>query len=202
MKLLLLSLTLASSPAAREPALVNAAEAVPGLVLDLRYATSRNMVSRQLYPSGARCLLRPKVAQRLAKAQALLAARKLGLKVFDCYRPLSVQQVLWDKVPVRGLVAPPSIGGSNHNRGAAVDASLVGPDGRELPMPTDFDDFTKKARTRSELPDPQARKNRDLLQQVMREVGFSSIPMEWWHFDDPEALSYGSLDLPVAPADL
>jgi D-alanyl-D-alanine dipeptidase len=199
--ILLMALATAPPTGAWPEPLVDAAQVVPGLSLDLRYGTPRNMLKRPLYPAGARCLMRPKVAERLKQAQELLAKKGLGLKVFDCYRPLSVQQLLWDKLPIRGLVAPPSIGGSNHNRGAAVDASLVGPDGRELEMPTDFDDFTKKARTASPLPSPEARRNRDLLQAVMRKAGFNAIPMEWWHFDAPDALEYQALDLPVAPSD-
>jgi len=130
--------------AAPDPtALVEATALVPGLRVDMRYATADNFTGKVIYPV-ARCLLRRAVALRLARVQAALAARGLGLKVWDCYRPLAVQQKLWDLVKDPRYVADPKKG-SRHNRGAAVDLTLVDKDGRELPMPTRFDDFSEKA---------------------------------------------------------
>lgn len=187
---------LASPPTPAEPALVDAAERVPGLVLDLRYATENNFLKRRLY-RAPRCLLRPGVAARLAAAQAALRPLGFGLKVFDCYRPFSVQKILWDAVPQRGLVAPPALGGSNHNRGAAVDASLVRLDGSPVAMPTDFDDFSKTARINSMLPTREAQRHREILQSAMTAAGFKLMFMEWWHFDDPDALRFRALDDPL-----
>lgn len=183
-------------PAPAESALVDAAERVPGLILDLRYATEDNFLKRRLYRSS-RCLLRAEVAARLAAAQAALRSQGFGLKVFDCYRPLSVQKVMWDAVPQRGLVAPPSLGGSNHNRGAAVDASLARLDGSPVSMPTDFDDFSRAARINSKLPSREAQRHREILQSAMTAAGFKLMYMEWWHFDDPDALRFRALDLPL-----
>ncbi len=190
-----------ASPPPEAPAgdaLVDAAERVPGLVLDLRYATDDNFLKRRLYLAPhPRCLLRASVAARLAAAQAALRPRGFGLKVFDCYRPFSVQKVMWDAVPQRGLVAPPSLGGSNHNRGAAVDASLVRLDGSPVAMPTDFDDFSKAARINSKLPPPEAQRHREILQSAMAAAGFKLMFMEWWHFDDPDAVRFRTLDEPL-----
>lgn len=187
---------LASPPPPAEAALVDAAERVPGLVLDLRYATENNFLKRRLY-RAPRCLLRPSVAARLAAAQAALRPLGFGLKVFDCYRPLSAQKIMWDAVPQRGLVAPPALGGSNHNRGAAVDASLVRLDGSPVPMPTDFDDFSKAARINSKLPTREAQRHREILQSAMTAAGFKLMFMEWWHFDDPDARRFRALDDPL-----
>jgi D-alanyl-D-alanine dipeptidase len=74
--------------------------------------------------------------------------------------------------------------GSRHNRGAAVDITLVDlKTGKELPMPTAFDDFTEKAAPDyPHLPDEVIR-NRNLLITTMQQFGFSVYPHEWWHFD-------------------
>ncbi len=191
---LLLAVSLAAAP--KPPELVDVPTLIPDLVLDIRYATQDNFTKSVLYDS-ARCLLRPKVAARLAKAQALLARKGFRLKAFDCYRPFSVQKKMWEKMPVRGLVAPPSMGGSNHNRGAAVDVSLVRLDGSEVEMPTGYDDFGKAARINSTLPSKLAQKHRSILQDAMTRAGFKLMYMEWWHFDSEDALEYRTLDLPL-----
>jgi len=185
----------AAKPAA-EPELVDAVEAVPGLVLDIRYATEKNFTKQKLYPA-ARCLLRPQVARDLARAQALLKPKGYGLKVFDCYRPFSVQKRMWEAMPVRGLVAPPDGGGSHHNRGAAVDLTLIKLDGSEVEMPTDFDDFGKAARINSTLPSKAAQRHRTVLQDAMLRAGFKVMYMEWWHFDAESPLQYKTLDVPI-----
>jgi D-alanyl-D-alanine dipeptidase len=194
---LILLLAAGADGPARAPDLVDVTEVVPGLVLDIRYATENNFTKARLYDS-ARCLLRLKVAERLAAAQKILKAKGYAIKVFDCYRPFSVQKRMWDLVPVRGLVAPPSLGGSNHNRGAAVDASLVALDGSPVEMPTDFDDFGKAARINSRLPSEKAQRHRTILQDAMVRAGFKTMYMEWWHFDSDDALEYKTLDVPFA----
>lgn len=204
---LLLTLLLASAPVeparaapkaaapTERPALVDATTVVPDLVLDLRYATENNFLKQRLYPRAI-CLLRPETAERLARAQAALKAQGFRLKMFDCYRPLSVQRQMWDAMPVRGLVAPPDKG-SNHNRGTAVDVTLVTLEGEEVSMPTDFDTFTREAWATSPLPPAEARKNRDILRKAMLDAGFTGIRMEWWHFNAPNARRFPTLDVPL-----
>lgn len=189
----------ASSDAAHE--LVDATKVVPGLLLDIRYATENNFTGKKLY-AAARCLLRPEVAANLAKAQALLKPKGYGLKVFDCYRPFSVQKKMWEAMPVRGLVAPPARGGSNHNRGAAVDVTLVKLDGSQVEMPTEYDEFrSKAARINSTLPSKAAQRHRTLLQDALMRSGFKPMYMEWWHFDAENPLRYKTLDVPLTPAE-
>lgn len=177
------------------PRLVDAAAQVPGLRLDLRYATPNNFTGRALYPA-ARCLLRPAVAAQLARAQAAAAREGLGLKVFDCYRPLAIQRHLWALVPDERYVADPSKG-SRHNRGAAVDLTLVDASGAELSMPTGFDDFSARAhRDYADLP-ADAVANRARLERLMTAAGFTGLPTEWWHFDADGWERYEVLDLPL-----
>jgi D-alanyl-D-alanine dipeptidase len=193
---LLLALTaMTPAPAPTLAPLVDAAAAIPGLRLDIRYATPRNFTGRVLYPRP-RCLLRPAVVERLARAQAAAAAAGMGLKVFDCYRPLSVQRAMWTLVPDERYVADPAKG-SRHNRGAAVDLTLVDAAGAELPMPTGFDDFSARAhRDYDDLP-PAVLANRARLERLMSEAGFTGLPTEWWHFDADGWERYEVLDLPI-----
>lgn len=194
--LVLVAALAAAQPTPAPPALVDAAARIPGLRLDIRYATPRNFTGRALYPR-ARCLLRPAVVERLARVQQAAAAEGLGLKVFDCYRPLSVQRAMWTLVPDERYVADPAKG-SRHNRGAAVDLTLVDAAGKELEMPTGFDDFS--ARAHRDYPDlaPAALANRAHLERLMGDAGFRGLPTEWWHFDADGWERYDVLDLPLA----
>lgn len=177
------------------PTLVDVVSLIPDAVVDLRYATDRNFLGRRLYPEGARCLLERRVARRLVRAAARLRVEGLRLKLWDCYRPLSVQREMWRRFPRPGYVADPSHG-SNHNRGAAVDVSLVASGGEDVAVPTDFDAFTQRAHALAKDVPTSARKNRDLLRRAMEEEGFRVNRMEWWHFDAPEARDTAVLDLP------
>lgn len=146
-----------------------------------------------LYPESARALLRPEVAGKLARVQDRLEKQGLGLKVFDAYRPLSVQKKMWARVPVEGYVANP-VKGSNHNRGAAVDLTLVDAQGRELPMPSAYDEFTERAHRAYAGGTAQERRNRGILEEAMEAEGFKGLRSEWWHFDDVSAKQWPVLD--------
>ncbi len=188
---------LAAAP--RSPDLVDVGATIPDATLDLRYATDRNVVRRAMYPGRARCLLLRPVAERLARAAARLRAQGFTLRLWDCYRPISVQRELWRVEPTPGLVADPRTG-SNHNRGAAVDVALAGPGGAALELPTDFDAFGPRARAAATAGvSPAARRHRDLLRAALLAEGFRPIRLEWWHFDAPEARAAAVLDAPLAP---
>jgi beta-N-acetylhexosaminidase/D-alanyl-D-alanine dipeptidase len=174
-----------------------------GLVLDIRYATANNFTGRQVYPS-ARCYLREDIARRLVRVQTLLKRKGLGLKVYDCYRPFSVQEQFWKIMPDERYVMQPTrdedgrmVKSSRHNRGAAVDVTLVDTQGRELPMPTEYDDFTDKAHRGSPASSVEAHKNSDILERAMVSQGFEPLPTEWWHFDGPGWQGFPPLDLPL-----
>ncbi len=149
-------------------------------VLDLKYATSDNFVEEQMYDCP-RCFLRPEVAQTLVDIHQQLQAKGFGLKLLDCYRPRPIQQKLWDKVPNPSYVTPPKKG-SMHNRGRAVDLTLVDVQGQELDMGTPFDFFGPRAHhTHTDLP-PIILERRKLLKSTMEANGFRSIRTEWWHY--------------------
>lgn len=153
---------------------------MPEAVLDIRYATTNNFVEEVMYDCG-RCFVRPAVAEALLDIQAELQAQGLGLKFFDCYRPRPIQQKLWDKVPDPRYVADPKKG-SMHNRGAAVDLTIVDSSGAELEMGTDFDFFGPRAyHNYTELPD-SVLANRRLLKGLMEKHNFRPTSTEWWHY--------------------
>jgi beta-N-acetylhexosaminidase/D-alanyl-D-alanine dipeptidase len=187
---------------ANADALVEPTSLDPTIQLDLRYATPNNFTGVAVYPA-ARCWLRRDVAERLVRVQARLRAQGLGLALWDCYRPFSVQQRFWGLVPDARYVAEPVLengkpaSGSKHNRGAAVDLTLVDGNGRELPMPTAFDDFSERAHRNAQDASPEALHNRALLEDAMRKEGFEPLPTEWWHFDGPGWQRYELLDVPL-----
>ncbi len=157
----------------------------PTVVLDLKYATTDNFVKEKMYECG-RCLLRPIVAKAVRTAHQKLQKQGLGLKMLDCYRPRPIQQKLWDKVPNASYVTPPAKG-SMHNRGCAVDLTIVRANGEELDMGTAFDFFGPRAHhTFTELPD-SILANRRLLSETMQEVGLRPIRTEWWHYSYPNS---------------
>src|SRR5580698_1291981 len=173
--------------------LVDLEKFIPGIVLDIRYATTNNFTHQKLYPV-ARCCLRREPAENLKAVQEELRGMGLALKVFDGYRPLSVQRKMWAVYPHPGFVADPAKG-SRHNRGAAVDLTLIKLDGTPLLMPTPFDDFTERAhRGYMDLP-AEAIRNRELLERVMTKHGFTGLPTEWWHFDLNNWREYPIMDV-------
>jgi D-alanyl-D-alanine dipeptidase len=176
-------------------ALVDVAQAAPAIRLELRYATADNFTHQKIYPV-ARCLLRRDVAERLGRVQAALATSGMALKLWDCYRPLAVQRTFWALVHDARYVADPKKG-SRHNRGAAVDLTLVDATGRELDLGTTFDDFSPRAHRDASGLSAEARRNRALLDEAMAKEGFVGLPTEWWHFDAPGWQRYPIADLPL-----
>ncbi|MEN9800473.1 MAG: hypothetical protein RL653_4170 [Pseudomonadota bacterium] len=176
--------------------LVDVTVRIPDAVLDLRYATADNFLKRPLYPAGARCLLRAEVAEGLAGAAAALRAQGYRLRLYDCYRPASVQQVMFEAFPHVGYVADPARGGSVHNRAAAVDVGLVALDGSDVPLPTAFDFFGRAAWHGAPGTPPEARRNRERLLEAMEAAGFKRNRMEWWHYEWKAGKRSPRLDVP------
>jgi len=168
---------------------------IPGIVLDLRYSSSHNFMQRPLYPYVQTTYLRRKAAQALAYAQGELNKAGLGLKIWDAYRPYSVTEKMWEPVKDDRYAADPRKG-SGHNRGVAVDLTLILlKTGEELDMGTGFDNFSDTAHPGfKELP-AQVLKNRQLLQRVMEAAGFKVLDTEWWHFYLPDAPAFELLNL-------
>lgn len=181
---------------ARVPGLVDVATLVPGLLVELKYATPDNFLGRNVYGSLKACYLQREAAEMLADAARRLGASRpdLRLLAYDCARPLSVQRQMWALVkgtPQQPYVANPTNGrGSIHNYGCAIDLTLARTDGTPLDMGTPFDFFGTKAEPREEISlllrkdlTTEQVANRLLLREVMVRAGFAPIVNEWWHFD-------------------
>lgn len=169
----------------RTPDLVDVAMLEPGIQLDVRYATSDNFVGRAVYPPGARVWLQRPAAEAVVRAHHRLAPHGYGLVLLDGYRPWSVTKLFWDLTPAdrRAYVADPR-DGSRHNRGCAVDVTLYDREtGRQVEMPSVYDDFSERAHPDYEGGSVEGRARRELLRMVMENEGFTIYPNEWWHFD-------------------
>ncbi|MDX2273005.1 MAG: D-alanyl-D-alanine dipeptidase [Cyanobacteriota bacterium] len=168
----------------------------PTINLDIRYATADNFLGQVLYPV-ARALLHPTVAQQLKQVQMDLLSQGLSLRVYDAYRPLSVQRKMWEFLPDDRYIADPQQG-SRHNRACAVDVTLLDSGtGFALDMGTAFDDFSEHSHTHYPGIPPLARANRLFLQSIMQKYGFTGLATEWWHFDAQNWQSYPILDIPL-----
>lgn len=168
---------------------------IAGIRLDIKYAGSDNFMHQPMY-SKAAAYLRLAAARALRKVQMELGKRGLGLKIFDAYRPYSVTVAFYEKIGDTVFVASPWKG-SRHNRGCAVDLTLVDlVSGKELAMPTSFDSFTPQAHTDYKKLSQDVIENRELLKSLMTQYGFEIYPDEWWHFDYRSWNSYELLDIP------
>lgn len=155
---------------------------IPNIVLDIRYATKNNFTGQILYKE-AEAYLRLPAAIALKKVQTELNEMGLGIKIYDAYRPYSITELMWEYVKDDRYAADPKKG-SRHNRGCAVDLTIIElSSGEELEMPTPYDDFTNKAHHAYMNLERHVIKNRALLKSLMEKYGFESITLEWWYYD-------------------
>ena len=168
---------------------------IPGIVLDIRYATANNFTGKIIY-TAPKAFARNPVAEALKSVQDSLSKHQLALKIYDAYRPYSASLLFYKVYPDTSFVADPKKG-SRHNRGCAIDLTLIELlSGKEIPMPSEFDDFSAKANPEyANLPDTVLA-NRKFLFGVMEHFGFKHIASEWWHFDFNGWSKYKLMDLP------
>ena len=165
-----------------EKRLIDLERYIPGIVLDIRYATTHNFTGERIYDQ-AKAFARKPVADALRKVQEELKKRGLGIKIFDAYRPYAATVRFYEVYRDTTYVASP-YSGSRHNRGCALDLTLIDlKSGEELKMPTGYDSFSKRAWPSTRVEDPLIRKNRALLISTMERHGFRVSTSEWWHYD-------------------
>ncbi|HLN95394.1 MAG TPA: D-alanyl-D-alanine dipeptidase [Flavobacterium sp.] len=177
-----------------EPAdttLVNVSDYVSGIVLDMKYASEENFLKEKVYDC-AECYLRYATVKALLKAQSQAGRYGYKLRVFDCYRPHSVQKKMWKLVPNPDYVADPAKG-SIHNRGGALDLTLCDSIGVPLDMGTAFDHFGPEASPSYTQFSEDVLENRRKLRRIMKKAGFRQLPSEWWHFN-----LKGARELPIS----
>jgi D-alanyl-D-alanine dipeptidase len=200
-------------PQEAEDELIDPKDLISDIVIDLKYSTSDhkflNLPEGDLplpnFYTANECLLLSKAVKLLKIAQDSLKKIKnfngkdypngIGLKIWDGYRPLSVQYLFWEIYPNPTYIADPS-NGSKHNRGGAVDLTLIDlSTGNELKMPTQFDDFSVKASQSYNNLSQEILNNRSLLRNILTQVaGMVSYDAEWWHYEVPAASNYPLLD--------
>jgi zinc D-Ala-D-Ala dipeptidase len=188
-----------TAPAKAPGTLVELITLNPDIRLDIRYATPNNFTGSQLY-DVARAFLVNETAQALLRAQASAWADGFGLLIHDAYRPWRVTKKLWDATPPdkRSFVANPKEG-SRHNRGCAVDLTLYDRNtGNALPMPSGYDEFSKRAYRNYAGGNAAETANRARLERYMEAEGFLGISNEWWHFDYKDWAQYPILDIPFS----
>ncbi len=160
---------------------VNLKDYSSDFVYDLKYATNDNFLKSKVYDC-AECYLRLKTVEALIYANKKFMQLGYKIKLFDCYRPLDIQKKMWEIVSNPDYVANPTKG-SIHNRGGAVDLTLVDEFGNQLDMGTDFDFFGKEAgHNFKQLPE-NVIKNRKLLKKILTKSGFKTFESEWWHYN-------------------
>lgn len=174
--------------------LVDLEREIPGIRLDIRYATNNNFTNKIIY-TKPKAWLRKKAAEALKKIESELNSEGLAIKVFDAYRPYSASLFFYEVYPDTNYVAAPWRG-SIHNRGAAIDLTLIDlSTGEELIMPTPFDDFTERAHhTYTDLSEIES-KNRKRLRDVMEKYGFEILQTEWWHYNFISEKPYPIMDI-------
>jgi len=148
---------------------------------DMKYATTDNFLKAKVYDC-AKCFLRLKTVKALIEANKTFAKKGYKIKVFDCYRPLDIQRKMWEIVSNPEYVANPAKG-SIHNRGGAVDITLVSSNGKELDMGTFFDFFGIEASHNYPNVSEEVKQNRLVLKTIMTTSGFNSFDSEWWHYN-------------------
>ena len=176
-------------------AMVDLKKKIPGLVFDLRYAGDNNFMHEKLYPPVTTTFLRKATADSLALVQKELNKNGLGLKIFDAYRPYSVTEKLWEPVKDDRYAADPKKG-SGHNRGIAVDLTIINLKTKEeLNMGTGFDNFSDTAHHAFISLPEEILQNRLLLKTAMEKHGFKALDTEWWHYYLSSGSDFELLDI-------
>lgn len=169
---------------------------IPDILLDIRYATTNNFMHRKLYPPLTTTFIRLPAAKALQQVQSELRKLGLGLKIYDAYRPYYVTVKMWEPIKDDRYVADPKKG-SGHNRGIAVDLTLIQlSNGEELNMGTGYDNFSDTAHQAFTGLPAQVLQNRNILKRLMEKYGFKPLETEWWHYSLPNAKDFEILDIP------
>ena len=168
-------------------------EKVPGLVLEIRYATEQNITGKKIY-KDKRAWLREETIRKLAQVARELEEKGYRLVLWDGWRPASAQKALWAAKPDGRFLTPPNRI-SRHTRGTSVDVSLADRNGKIVEMPSDHDEFTDRAdEDFSDVPKEVAQRAR-LLRKAMFRAGFSGVPDECWHYDLRDWASYDPIEV-------
>lgn len=173
--------TIAEGTSPSDTTFVNIKTYSDSFVFDMKYATDDNFLKSKVYDC-AECFLRYKTVKSLIEANEKFLKLGYRIKIFDCYRPLDVQKKMWKLVPNPTYVADPTKG-SIHNRGGAVDLTLVDNNGNDVDMGTSFDHFGIESAHNYTGVSDTVKSNRALLKSIMESCQFLSFKSEWWHYN-------------------
>ena len=150
-----------------------------------------------------KCYLVKEVYNKLLEASSYLP-RGYSFKIWDAYRPFSLQEELYDKYSkkiesvvnlesysnlekqkfINHFVAfpdknyPPA-----HTTGSAIDITLI-KDGKDVDMGCSFDEFSVRSYTNYyKDKNSTIHNNRMILYNCMIKAGFTNIETEFWHYD-------------------
>ncbi|RZK92799.1 MAG: D-alanyl-D-alanine dipeptidase [Pedobacter sp.] len=186
---------LASVKANPNNELIEIKKAIPNVKLDIRYATKNNFMKQVMY-GQARAFARKPVVESLKKIQRELNKKGLGLKIFDGYRPYAITVAFYKKAIDKNFVANPNKG-SKHNRGCAVDLTIINiKTGKEIPMPTAYDSFSAAAAANYANVSAEVKKNREFFIAIMKKYKLNVLENEWWHYDFQGWQDYALMDIP------
>ncbi len=170
-------------------ALVRLLDMDPEFEICLKYATANNFTGQRVYDFD-KCYINKDTARLLIRAKEIFKKDGYRVEIWDAYRPIRAQKKLYEVVPVNEYVAtPPDLSRPirfthSHMNGLSVDLTLLYPDGREVEMPTAFDDFSGMAALGCGRIPPVPKAHAEYLKRVMESVGFEAYENEWWHFND------------------
>ena len=174
--------------------LIDVEKYIPGIIIDLQYATKNNFTGVALY-KYPKAYLHIEPVKELKKIEDELQYKGLTLKIFDAYRPYSITCKMWQLTPNRHYIANPKKG-SNHNRAIALDLTIADiKTGKELDMGTCFDNFTDSAHHGFQNISIKAKNNRKLLKDIMSKHGFRALEKEWWHYTWRQDIGYEIMDI-------
>ena len=169
-----------------------------GFIIDIPYSTTNNITGQKLYDCNE-CYLLYQTVKDLLIAQKVFRQKGFKVKLLDCYRPYDVQKILYEAFPISGYVADP-VGGSIHNRGTAVDLTLVDSSGNELDMGSEYDELSVRSNHGYIGFSDTVLQNRKLLRETMNNCNFVTIRLEWWHYNHRFARKFPKLN-DVFPCD-
>lgn len=164
---------------------VRVVDYIPDVIIDLKYATADNMCGKVVY-SFDDAYLRYGTVKKLAEVQKELASMGYRLKIWDAYRPATEQFEIWDACHNMEHMANPQRGYNAHCRGSNVDVTIVDSNGKELEMPSGFDDFSAAGDRDFSDCSAEAAKNAQLLDSLMTKHGFTGFILEWWQYTDTD----------------
>lgn len=95
--------------------------------INLKYATKYNFAGRVLYKSAI-VVLNINTTKKLINANNYFKKYGYHIEIHDAYIPYDVQKLMWRLCPNKQYLADPKKG-SNHNRGVAVDITMIDKNG-------------------------------------------------------------------------